>query len=467
MNLKHQPLILLLFMCLTLCFTGCKTQQQQPPEQPQQQPAQQQPDDSSVAVAVKAAADSVDAAKAAADAAKAAADVATAAAKAAADSATAAARAAANSNTSGGGAPDPSSTPAEARFIPVTLDIVNGMRDSEVNFKQLHYYLSNPFAITVAERNDPQRRLVVNDDGTLIVNRNQTVNTRKIEFKNSDEGAFHNMGASSEFIVINFKVEEEENDIPLRFIRNSQGRYDLSSAEIETEVGASTYNFHFVNGLPQLCIFAQLNEHPDVLAVFDSTPGGSQRNTGNVQPPARDRGQSPQNVNSSPAGRNIMGSGSVTPAGITAYVIQQNPSVPRAALSSLINTYISEAGDEGINHDIAIAQMLYATDFLRNRMTTYNYGGLSTNGLRWDGRFDDMTTGVQAHIQHLKGYASTRRPNNVVDPRYDLLGNIRGRIQTFEERLFFETWSPGNYVSYRNSINRILNELYRFSASNR
>jgi hypothetical protein len=221
--------------------------------------------------------------------------------------------------------------------------------------------------------------------------------------------------------------------------------------------------------MPQLCVFAEINERLDVLAVIE--PAGSQRRTNVQQPRARDSGggQPIQSVNvNNPAGqssgrpsRNIDGRSYVNKEGITRYVIHQNPSVNRETLRLLIDTYFEEAIDEGINRDIAIAQMLYATDFLRNRMamTTRNYAGLSSDGLRWNGSFSDMRIGVRAHIQHLKGYVS-RAPLNrpLVDPRYNLLGNIRGSVRTFDQ--LFERWSPYNYIEYGNRINRILNGLY-------
>ena len=420
MNLKHQSLILLLFMCLPLYFTGCITGPPGPPgpqgpQGPQGIQGIQGPPGPPGSPIL----------------------------------------------------PDPPLPLADARFIPITLDIVNGIRNSdEVNFRQLHYYLSNPFAITVTERNNPQRRFGVNDDGTLIINRNQTINTRKIEFIISTAGTFHNIGTSSEFFIINFKGEGEENDIPLRFVKNSQGRYDLSSAEIETEIGTRTYNFHFDSGRPQLCIFAELNEHPSVLAVFDSAQGGGQRPIGNDQPPVRDnRGQfyqhdtnsNPSNHRSSP----IMSRGLLNPDVVAAYITRNYRTfLSHENVRILIDKYFEEAAFEGVNHDIAIAQMLYWTNYLRNqeRVSSRNYGGLSPTST-WRGRFGDMTTGVRAHIQHLRWYASPPIRRSNVDPRYDTLRNLRylGSASTFGQ--VYEKWSPNNY-RYGNNIERILNELY-------
>ncbi|MCL1813973.1 MAG: glucosaminidase domain-containing protein, partial [Treponema sp.] len=164
---------------------------------------------------------------------------------------------------------------------------------------------------------------------------------------------------------------------------------------------------------------------------------------------------------------NILGTGFLKPDAvdvIIAYIKSQNPSVNIKTAKDLINTYFKEAKVEEVNPDIAIAQMLYATDNLRNeRMRTHNYAGLSTEGVRWGGSFSTMSQGVRAHIQHLKGYASIKPLNGYTedDPRFKLLNDLgyRGRATTFDQ--LFKFWAPYS-PDYRNKINRILKDLYRF-----
>ena len=356
---------------------------------------------------------------------------------------------------------------AVARFIPVTSDIVNSIQSAGAKLEDLRFYLSKPLSITIIERNNAPRKFEVNDTGTLIVSREQNALPRRVDFSTSVYGTMRNNDNGASLFIIDFTVDG--NDIPLRFVKNSQGLYDLFSAEVQTR----PYSIRSDDGVPQLCIFAELNEHMEVRAIFDSAQNDNRRvasfqpnygNIGNIGP-------SVEKVNfgsPSPSGQfsgrpsiYIDGTGSVNKRDVTNYVTRRNPSVDRAVLSRLIDTYFDEAGVEGINHDIAIAQMLYATDFLRNRMATRNYGGLSTNGLRWNGRFDDMRTGVRAHIQHLKGYASTSRPRGqIVDPRYQILVDLgyRGRVRTFDQ--LCRRWSEN--PAYGNSINRILNGLYDY-----
>ena len=158
--------------------------------------------------------------------------------------------------------------------------------------------------------------------------------------------------------------------------------------------------------------------------------------------------------------RPIMGQGLLTKNTIISYIISRNPSVNRSFLSYLIDCYFEEASAEGVNHDIAIAQMLHWTECLKNqeRVRTHNYGGLSAEGLNWDGSFPDMTPGVRAHIQHLKGYASRQPPYTaLVDPTYSKI--ILGSASTFGELL--TVWNPLSNV-YRDSIYDILDTLYQF-----
>ena len=125
----------------------------------------------------------------------------------------------------------------------------------------------------------------------------------------------------------------------------------------------------------------------------------------------------------------------------------------------IFSTYIQEAALEDINLNIAIAQMLLATNFLRNgqRMDIHNYAGLS--GLS----FNDRQTGIRAHIQHLKGYASTEAPiTAIVNPRYNILRQmgILGTITTRQQ--LYSTWAPLSR-DYRTRMENILSDLEQFS----
>jgi hypothetical protein len=122
--------------------------------------------------------------------------------------------------------------------------------------------------------------------------------------------------------------------------------------------------------------------------------------------------------------------------------------------------YVEEAAAEGVNHDMAFAQMCLETGFLRFgglvSAGMNNFCGLGAIGPGQEGEvFPDPRTGVRAHIQHLKGYATDLPLNGeLVDPRYRWVRKgssprIRGLAGT---------WAADK--SYGEKINRILERMY-------
>jgi len=97
----------------------------------------------------------------------------------------------------------------------------------------------------------------------------------------------------------------------------------------------------------------------------------------------------------------------------------QFPDLPRL--------YREEANAEGVNFDLAFAQMCVETDFLQfssiTKASQNNFGGLGALGGNPEGAsFPSARIGVRAHIQHLKAYASTEPlVNAVVDPRFSFV----------------------------------------------
>jgi hypothetical protein len=133
-------------------------------------------------------------------------------------------------------------------------------------------------------------------------------------------------------------------------------------------------------------------------------------------------------------------------------------------IKAIVDHYINEARKEKINHDIAIAQMCYATKNLTKKVlfNNMNYADLSTAGTNWNGKFPRSIIGVRAHIQHLKGYASTKYPEEeaIVDPRFRLLENIRGKCGTLHE--LSKYWVKEDKEKYEKEINDILVKLYDY-----
>ena len=164
----------------------------------------------------------------------------------------------------------------------------------------------------------------------------------------------------------------------------------------------------------------------------------------------------------------IMGKGMAAGEKLALFLISINTKADFEFVKSLADFYIEEAAAEGVNHDVAFAQMCLETGSLR-------YGGLVTpdmnnfcglgstgapgpNGPERGNVFPDPRTGVRAHIQHLKAYA-TKEPLNqeLVDPRY---GYVRLGISPTIYGL------AGRWASdalYSRKMASILKEMYEFS----
>jgi hypothetical protein len=160
----------------------------------------------------------------------------------------------------------------------------------------------------------------------------------------------------------------------------------------------------------------------------------------------------------------IMGQGQIDTEILSEFLVFYHPEMYFFS-TELSRLYAEEAALEGINHDVAFAQMCLETGFLRfgglvlREMN--NFAGLGAISSAQRGLwFPDERTGVRAHIQHLKAYATAEPLNQeLVDPRYQYvrLGSspqISGLAGT---------WAAD--LQYGNKINSILERLYEFSYS--
>jgi hypothetical protein len=161
--------------------------------------------------------------------------------------------------------------------------------------------------------------------------------------------------------------------------------------------------------------------------------------------------------------QNIMGRGLVSAEDLAAFLLSANPVADQAFVEDLAQIYVEEAAKEGVNHDIAFAQMCLETGYLRfgNLVTAEqnNFAGLGATGPGHPGlRFPDPRIGVRAQIQHLKAYAADTPLNQeLVNPRFFLVRrgsspDIWGLAGTWAEDPF-----------YAEKINAILESLYFFS----
>ncbi len=142
-----------------------------------------------------------------------------------------------------------------------------------------------------------------------------------------------------------------------------------------------------------------------------SAPSGAgaaaQRERSRVEPPTR-----------------IMGRGVMTEEELVAFFMRNNPRADSFKVHRLAILYREEGAHEGVNADVAFIQMCLETGFLRfGGLVTEdmnNFCGLGSIGPGQKGlSFIDERTGVRAHVQHLKAYASTEPlARELVDPRF-------------------------------------------------
>ncbi len=123
--------------------------------------------------------------------------------------------------------------------------------------------------------------------------------------------------------------------------------------------------------------------------------------------------------------------------------------------------YREEASTEGINYDIAFAQMCVETGFLRFgsdiKPQQNNFAGLGAIGGSSDAAsFESARIGVRAHIQHLKAYASLEPlVQEVVDPRFRFV--TRGIAPLIDQ--LSGRWSAD--TDYGTKITAMLKRLYQ------
>jgi hypothetical protein len=156
----------------------------------------------------------------------------------------------------------------------------------------------------------------------------------------------------------------------------------------------------------------------------------------------------------------ILGQGRIEAGDLARFLERSNGEADRNFVMKLANLYVEEAAAEGVNHDMAFAQMCLETGFLRfGGLVTAgmnNFCGLGAIGPGQEGEaFPDPRTGVRAHIQHLKGYATDQPLNGeLADPRYRWVRKgssprIRGLAGT---------WAADQ--NYGEKINHILERMY-------
>lgn len=125
--------------------------------------------------------------------------------------------------------------------------------------------------------------------------------------------------------------------------------------------------------------------------------------------------------------RNLIAKGKMSASQLANYFISQNPNENYEHIKKFAQIYIDEASAEGINSDVAFAQMCHETGYLKFgnlvKREWHNYCGLGAMDAQHPGeKFATEQLGIRAHIQHLQAYATTediKLKKELIDPRYN------------------------------------------------
>ncbi len=125
--------------------------------------------------------------------------------------------------------------------------------------------------------------------------------------------------------------------------------------------------------------------------------------------------------------RRIADKGQLTATQLADFFLLQRPDYDYIEIVHFAQYYIVEAAAEGINSDVAFAQMCLETGYLRFgglvQPDFHNYCGLGAMDAENPGCiFETEQLGVRAHIQHLQAYATHEDEllnNELIDPRYN------------------------------------------------
>ena len=164
--------------------------------------------------------------------------------------------------------------------------------------------------------------------------------------------------------------------------------------------------------------------------------------------------------------RRLLAQGQLTADQLTDYFMSRNQTADRATIRQFAQYYIEEAAAEGINSDVAFAQMCLETGFLRFgglvQPEFHNYCGLGAMDANHPGEiFETEELGVRAHIQHLQAYATTediKLHKELVDPRYNWVHKTK-----YIEDIFGLTGTWATDPHYGEKIDGLLTAMEDFS----
>ena len=173
------------------------------------------------------------------------------------------------------------------------------------------------------------------------------------------------------------------------------------------------------------------------------------------------RGQTPK------LSRRLLDLGLLSPNQLADFFIANNPDKDYEYNLTFASYYVDEAMAEGINSDLAFAQMCLETGFLRFgglvQEDFHNYCGLGAMDSEHPGeKFENEEMGVRAHIQHLQAYATTEEVTlhkELVDPRYNWVHKTKF-IETIYQ--LADTWATDPQYGQKLESNLVNMETFNY-----
>ena len=203
------------------------------------------------------------------------------------------------------------------------------------------------------------------------------------------------------------------------------------------------------------------------LVSCQSTPKNDEQETVNIAPEDSEKEKSelpaPQKIIIS---RRIADKGQLTASQLADFFLLQRPDYDYIEIVHFAQYYVVEAAAEGINSDVAFAQMCLETGYLRFgglvQPDFHNYCGLGAMDAENPGCiFETEQLGVRAHIQHLQAYATHEDQvlnNELIDPRYNWVHKTK-YIETIDG--LAGTWATDpNYAIKIESILARMEEMF-------
>ncbi len=161
----------------------------------------------------------------------------------------------------------------------------------------------------------------------------------------------------------------------------------------------------------------------------------------------------------------IMGNGITSEKRLAEFLYKHNKTISPDSAGKIASLYIKEATSEGVNYDVAFAQMCLETGFLKFggdvNKTQNNFCGLGVTGNGNKGlSFPSVQMGIRAHIQHLKAYASTEKLNNgIVDKRFKYVK--RGSVKEITQLSGKWASDPLYGIKIKNLLKRLTGFIHK------